>query len=134
MSTNSQDQEIDLGQVFKKIGNFFKSLIDKLFDVILFIKKNIIILAILFIIGAAIGFYLDKTNKRYNNEVIVAPNFSSVDYLYSKIELLEAKRKENDTVFFKELGFKNVKELGLIKIEPVLDVFSSSIKNQTTLN
>ena len=63
MSTNSQDQEIDLGQVFKKIGNFFKSLIDSLFDVILFIKKNIVVLAILFIIGAAIGFYLDKTNS-----------------------------------------------------------------------
>ncbi len=123
MSTNSQDQEIDLGQVFKKIGNFFKSLIDSLFDVILFIKKNIVVLAILFIIGAAIGFYLDKTNKQYNNEVIVAPNFSSVDYLYSKIELLEAKRKENDTVFFKELGFKNVKDLSKIEIEPVLDVF-----------
>ena len=123
MSTNSQDQEIDLGQIFHKVGGIFQSLINKLFDFILFVKKNIIQLIILFVIGVGLGLFLDKSNKSFNNEIIVTPNFGSVDYLYSKIELLEAKRKENDTIFFKELGFKNVKELGLIEIEPVLDVF-----------
>lgn len=123
MSTNSQDQEIDLGQVFSKIGDFFQRIIDKLFDVILFVKKNVIILAILFIVGAVLGFYLDKTDKTYDNEIIVTPNFGSVDYLYSKIALLEAKKKENDTVFFSSLGFKNVKELGVIEIDPVIDIF-----------
>lgn len=123
MSTNSQDQEIDLGQVFKKIGNFFQSIIDSFFDAILFVKRNIIAIIVLFIIGVILGFYLDKTTKTYTNEIIVLPNYGSVDYLYSKIELLEAKRNENDTVFFRELGFKNVNELGLIEIEPVIDVF-----------
>lgn len=123
MSTNSQDQEIDLGQVFKKIGNFFQSIVDTLFDGILFVKKNIIILSILFVVGAGLGFYLDKTVKTYNNEIIVTPNFGSVDYLYSKIALLEAKKKENDTIFFSNIGIKNVKDFGEIKIEPIIDVF-----------
>lgn len=123
MSTNSQDQEIDLGQVFSKIGKFFKKIVDSTFDAVLFVRKNIIILTILFIIGASLGFYLDKTDKTYNNEIIVTPNFGSVDYLYSKIALLEAKKKENDTVFFSNLGFKNIKEFGKIEIEPVIDVF-----------
>ena len=123
MSTNSQDQEIDLGQVFSKIGKFFKKIVDSTFDAVLFVRKNIIVLTILFIIGASLGFYLDKTSKTYSNEIIVTPNFGSVDYLYSKIALLEAKKKENDTVFFSNLGFKNIKEFGKIEIEPVIDVF-----------
>ena len=123
MSTNSHDQEIDLGQVFKKIRSFFQSIVDSFFDAILFVKKNIIILSILFVIGAGIGFYLDKTNKSYNNEIIVTPNFGSVDYLYSKIALLDAKKRENDTVFFSNLGIKNVKDFGKIQIEPIIDVF-----------
>lgn len=123
MSTNSQDQEIDLGQVFKKIGSFFQSIVDSFFDAILFVKKNIIIVSILFVVGAGLGFYLDKTDKTYNNEIIVTPNFGSVDYLYSKIALLDAKKKENDTLFFSNLGIKNVKEFGKIKIEPIIDVF-----------
>lgn len=123
MSTNSQDQEIDLGQVFKKIGDFFQSIVNYIFDAILFVKRNIILLAILFIAGAGLGFYLDKTDKSYTNEIIVTPNFGSVDYLYSKIALLQAKKKENDTIFFSNLGFKNVKDLGKIEIDPIIDVF-----------
>lgn len=123
MSTNSQDQEIDLGQVFSKIGDFFQKIIDVIFDVILFVKKNIIVLIALFFIGAGLGYYLDKTSKTFDNEIIVTPNFGSVDYLYSKIALLEAKKKENDTVFFSNLGFKNIKDLGTIEVDPVIDIF-----------
>lgn len=123
MSTNSQDQEIDLGQVFKKIGGFFQSIVDSLFDFILFSKKNIIIIGVLFIAGAVLGFLTDTNNKSYSNEIIVTPNFGSVDYLYSKIELLNSKKAEKDTLFLNKLGFKDIKNLGKIKIEPIIDVY-----------
>ncbi len=123
MSTNSQDQEIDLGQIFNKIGSFFQSIVDSIFDVILFIKKSFLVLIILFVVGAALGYYLDKTSKSYTNEIIVTPNFGSVDYLYSKIKLLDAKKKENDTIFFSNLGFKNIKDIGKIEVNPIIDVF-----------
>lgn len=123
MSTNSQDQEIDLGQVFQKINGLFQSLVDKIFDGILFIKRNSIYIGLILIIGLGLGYYMDKTNKTYTHEVIVTPNYSSVDYLYSKIALLNAKKKENDTLFFTNLGFKNVKNLGSIEIEPVIDIY-----------
>jgi hypothetical protein len=123
MSTNSQDQEIDLGQVFQKINGLFQSLVNKIFDVILFIKRNSIYIGLILIIGLGLGYYMDKTNKTYTHEVIVTPNYSSVDYLYSKIALLNAKKIENDTLFFKELGFKNIKKLGSIKIEPIIDIY-----------
>lgn len=122
MSTNSQDQEIDLGQVFKKIGSFFQLIIDKVFDFILFLKRNIIVIAILFIVGAVWGYFKDK-DKSYTNEIIVQPNFGSVDYLYAKIALLDAKKKEKDTTFFTNIGFKDVKKIAKFKIEPIIDVY-----------
>lgn len=123
MSTNSQDQEIDLGQLFKQIKNVYQSILNKIFDVFLFIKRNFVILVILMVIGFAIGLFLDKTSKSYNHEIIVSPNFGSVDYLYSKIALLDAKKKDSDTLFFKNLGFSKVDQLGKIEIEPIIDVY-----------
>ena len=133
MSSNSQDQEIDLGQVFSKIGDFFQKGIDLIFDLILFIKKKFLILVILFISGIIIGYFLDKSNKSYSHEVIVIPNFGSTDYLYSKVGLLDSKKKENDTVYLKEIGIKNPSKISSFKIEPIIDVYKF-IQNDTKYN
>jgi hypothetical protein len=123
MSTNSQDQEIDLGQLSKKIGNFFQTLIDSFFEFILFLKRNIIIIAALFILGVVLGYFLDKKTKVYDHEIVVLPNFGSVDYLYSKINLINSKIKEGDTVFLKSIGIKEPKKLDLVEVEPIIDVY-----------
>lgn len=123
MSSNSQDQEIDLGQVFGRIGAFFQKGIDSIFDLFLFFKKNAIILLVLLISGIVFGYFLDKNNKSYNHEIIVIPNFGSTDYLYSKVALLESKRKENDTVYLNSLGINNVSKFNSIKIEPIIDAY-----------
>jgi len=123
MSSNSQDQEIDLGQVFSKVSDFFSGLVDKLFDFIFFLIKKSVIIIVLLVIGVGVGYFLDQSSKVYNHEIIVSPNFGSVDYLYAKVNLLEAKKKENDTVFISNLGVKDVKKLGKIEIEPIIDVY-----------
>ena len=123
MSTNSQEQEIDLGQLSKKIGGFFQKLIDSFFDLILFIKRNILIIAILFILGIVLGYFMDKEAKKYDHEIVVLPNFKSVDYLYSKINLINAKKKENDTLFLKSIGIKEPKKFSLIEVEPIINVY-----------
>jgi hypothetical protein len=75
-------------------------------------------------VGFGAGFYLDITQKTYNNQIIVEPNFESTDYLYSKIDLIESKIKEGDTVFLKEVvGIKNPKEILKIEIKPIIDVY-----------
>lgn len=122
-STQSEDQEIDLSHLSKKIGNLFQSFLDWIFDGILFFKRNIIIISILFVIGAGLGFYLDKSEKIYNNQVIVIPNFESVDYLYSKVELLNAKIKERDYKFLEQLGIKAPKNISKIEVEPIIDIY-----------
>lgn len=119
---DSSQQEIDLNTVYngfavvgKRISGFFSHL----FSIVL--RYKFIILG-LFLLGAALGYYLDKTSKVYENRLYVKPNFDSVDYLYDQVELLNAKLKEGDTVFLSKIGLQK-KELFSIEIEPVIDVY-----------
>jgi hypothetical protein len=127
MSTNAsknEDQEIDLSQISKKIGNIFDQLNTSIYKGILFLKKNIITLIILFAVGVGLGIFLDATSKSYNHQIIVSPNFGSTDYLYSKIDLLNAKIKQNDTLFLKSIGIKNAKKIIKIAISPINDIYN----------
>jgi hypothetical protein len=120
---NADNQEIDLSQISKKIGSFFENISSQIFKVFLFFKRNIIWVGILFILGAVLGFYLDKT-KVYDNQLIVAPNFGSTDYLYAKVELINSKIEDGDTLFLKEVvGIKEPKNLKVINITPITDVY-----------
>ncbi|MGV9002543.1 hypothetical protein [Flavobacterium sp.] len=128
---NTENQEIDLAQVSKRIGIFFENISTTIFKGILFIKRNILNLIVLFIIGVGLGFYLDKTNKIYDNQIIVEPNFGSVDYLYSKIELINSKIRDNDTVYLRDVvGIKDSKKFKEIQIEPIADVYKF-VENKT---
>ena len=122
MSTNSQDQEIDLGQIGKGIQNFFQGIINSFFDLIFFLKKKIIIVGSLFIIGVALGYFLDK-NGSYTQDILVMPNFGSNEYLYKKIEFLNSRIIENDSVFFKSIGVSNSEMIGKLEIKAVNGVF-----------
>lgn len=127
MSSNkpqqTDNQEIDLGQVSKIVSQGFESLLTSIFRGILFLKRNLIWIISLLVIGAALGFYLDKTTKVYDHKLIVTPNFSSSDYLYAKVEQLSAKIKEKDTVFLKKIGIQDTKKFAKIEIEPIIDVY-----------
>ncbi|MFV8321871.1 hypothetical protein [Flavobacterium sp. LB3P21] len=128
---NQEDQEIDLMQISKKIGSFFQNINTFLFNCIQFFVKNAIVISILLVIGVGVGFYLDVTKKIYNHQITVTPNFGSTDYLYSKIDLIESKIQEGDTVFLKEvLGVKKPKAIVKIEIKPVTDVYKF-IENKT---
>ena len=121
---NSDNQEIDLSQISKKIGGFFEDISTSIFKGILFLKRNILIIGGLFVLGVVLGIYLDKTSKSYDHQVIVTPNFGSTDYLYSKVELINSKIEEQDTLFLKNvLGLKEPKKIKKIAIEPINDVY-----------
>ena len=121
---HSDNQEIDLAQVSKKIKGFFERILTNIFGLIFFIKKNKLIVGFLVLFGFLIGLYLEKSAKKYEHEIMVKPNFGSVDYLYSKINLIDSKIKEGDTLFLKNiLGIHKPKELTGIKVEPVIDIY-----------
>lgn len=125
MSTNpTQDQEIDLGQVFNKIGNLFENIGTYIFKGILFVKKNLIILLTLLVFGVGIGIFLDSRSNTYNHEVIVSPNYGSVDYLYNKINLINSRIKQGDTLFLKSIGIEEPKKISSVSVKPIIDIYS----------
>jgi hypothetical protein len=121
---NPEDQEIDLTQIFKKIRIFFEGINTLIFKCIQFFVKNAIVIVILLIVGVGLGMFLDETQKTFDHQIIATPNFGSTDYLYSKIDLIESKIKEGDTVFLKEVvGIKKPREILKIEIKPIADVY-----------
>jgi hypothetical protein len=92
MSTQSQDQEIDLGQIGKGINSMLQGAIDSFIKFILFLKKKLFLLIILGILGIVAAFLLGS--KRYTHEVSVIPNFKSNEYLYTKIAQINTKLRE----------------------------------------
>jgi hypothetical protein len=122
MSTNSQDQEIDLGLVAKGIKNFFQGIINSFFDFIFFLKKKILLVISLFVIGLVLGYFIDKSSS-YTQDILVMPNFGSNEYLYKKIDFLNSRIIENDTAFFNSIGVSNSEIIGKIEIKAVNGVF-----------
>jgi len=126
---NNNDQEIDLRQVSQKMGRAYERFLSWIFRGFLFVKRNLIVLIVLFVLGAGIGYYLDKNTTVYNHEVMVLPNFGSVEYTYSKIELINSKIRENDVKFLKSIGILTPKNLSEISIEPINDIYEFANKN-----
>lgn len=127
---NNEDQEIHLSVISQKINNFFQGISTSIFRIIQFFIRNWIIILILFLAGFGLGWFLDSTQKSYKHEIIVAPNFGSTDYLSSKIELINSKINEGDTIFLKEVvGIQQPKNLKMIEVKPIADVYNF-IKNR----
>lgn len=82
---NNNDITMDnLLSIVNQFINFSLGLIFRLFN---YLFRNIVIVSILLIAGLALGFYLDYLGgKTYKNEIIVAPKFSSTDYLYESVD------------------------------------------------
>jgi hypothetical protein len=133
-TNNSDNQEIDLSMISDKIKGFFDGIAFSIFKGILFLKRNLLILVILLIAGIGFGIFLDTTNNSYDSEIIVKPNFGSTDYLYSKIDLLESKIKNRDTVFLKSIGIESPKNIIRIEIAPIIDIYRFVNYNEKNIN
>lgn len=123
MAENNQD-EIDLGHLFGKVTDLFRSFIRLLFLVITFFVKHIIVIVVLVVAGVVAGYFLDKNETEvYNNELIVIPNFESTQYFYDKVNSLSIKIKNRDSVFIKEILGLHYKDLRGIEAEPIVDIY-----------
>ncbi|PKQ45763.1 hypothetical protein [Confluentibacter flavum] len=135
-------EEVDLGQLFKLIGNafdrFFKfvgSIFKGIFGVIilflLFLQKNFIKFVIVGALGLAIGFYLDSTKQTtYISTMIVEPNFNSVQQLYNNINFYNELADAEDSTALADVLQITEKQAGTIK---EFKVDSYSDENQKIL-
>ena len=119
---NSQD-EIDLSIISRSIRNLFSSISSFIYNCLQFFIRNIIIIILLVIVGVALGYFLKSGDKKYEHSITVTPNFGSVEYLYDKIDLLQSKIANQDTVFLKSVGFTNSSHLLKIDIKAVVDIY-----------
>ncbi len=85
--------------------------------------KKILSIIVLIALGVGIGIYLDSTNKTYDHQLVVKPNFSSADYLYARVALLNAKISERDTMFLKNIGVQEPSKFTKITVEPIVDIY-----------
>ena len=139
MSTNSNipnsSEEVDLGQLFKLIGNgfnrffnfigtIFKSIFLAFVWCIFLVKKRIIVLGSATILGVAIGALSQKTAApRYESAVTVVQNYPTGENLYSSVGYYNDLLRQQDyetlgTVL--DLDAEKTKSILNFSVEPVI--------------
>jgi uncharacterized membrane protein len=121
MSKQVQD-EISLTDVNQFFNNQFKRINGSIFSLFQFFFKHKLPIISLFILGIVLGFFSDK-NRNYKQEIIVLPNFNSVDYLYEKVNVFNSKIKEKDSLVFQKYGLKDFKKISKVEIVPIIDIY-----------
>lgn len=108
--TPVSEDEIDLGQVFKFIGNFFQSvsnLIKSIFvgifslfiRLLLLIKDNFIKFLIVGASSFIAGFVIDYNSQpTFSSEMNIQPNFNSTNKMYSNISYYNGLIEANDSL------------------------------------
>ena len=114
MSTNLPEQqpseEVDLGQLFKLIGNAFdrffkfigkilKGLFFLLIEILVLIQSHIKKFILVGVLGIIIGTYFDvKKPPVYESHMVVEPNFYSTNQLYSNIDYFNSLVGAKDSI------------------------------------
>ena len=133
-STNKNNEEIDLGDLFKLLKKGFEKLGNLLLRFIAFLLRNAIVLIILIIIGAVAGYFLQKKASSFvKTEMIVASDFGSAEYLFKSVKELQYKLKTQDEATIEKLGVKNSEDEFSIsyEIKPIVTI--SRFDNQEEL-
>lgn len=131
MSEKLQD-DISLSDINHFFSNQAKKIKNLFFSFFKFFINNIYILSFLFITGVVLGFFADK-NKKYEQQIIVIPNFSSVDYLYEKVDVFNSKINEKDSLFLKKYDLKGFKNISKIEINPIIDIYKLAQSSNSNL-
>lgn len=134
-NTPQPSEEVDLGQLFKMIGNAFQRLfqfIGSIFNTlflafvwfVFFIRKRAVVLLIAAVAGLSLGLILDKTSPpTYKSSITVKQNYATGENLYGSVEYYNSLLNDDDyEVLERVLGLKkNISEeiIG-IEIEPII--------------
>lgn len=136
MSNPKQNSdEIDLFFIVDKIKAGIDCLVQKVFALYRFLLKNIAILLILFVVGVAIGYFLDKNKPvMASTELIISANFSSSDYLFKKVKELNDKLSE-DKRFKYNMGIDTTKAIPLkLNFKPIANIQELTREQQSYLD
>jgi hypothetical protein len=124
-----ESEEVDLGQLFKMIGNIFEKffafigrLLNKLFLsfvwLIFFVKKHILKIIIAAIIGFAFGYFKEiKGEPIYKSTTVIKQNYDTGENLYRAIDYYNELIAERDSITLGAvLGISSSKASSLITL------------------
>ena len=134
-NTPQPSEEVDLGQLFKMIGNAFQRLfqfIGSIFNTlflafvwfVFFIRKRAVVLLIAAVAGLVLGLIMNKTSPpTYKSSITVKQNYATGENLYGSLDYYNSLLNDGDyEVLGRGLGLKkNISEeiIG-IEIEPII--------------
>ncbi len=144
MSTNLPEQqpseEMDIGQLFKIIGNAFERLfkfIGSIFNMlflafvwlVFFTKKHIIKLIVAGLIGVVIGVVKQKTEAPvYKSTIVIKQNYSTGQHLSNTIDHYNSLLAERDSISVSEMLNITPKEANKLKNFELKSILSENQK------
>lgn len=111
-------QEIDLLKIVSSISKYISN----------FLRKHLLPVSILFIVGIVLGFLVNSKFKKYESRVLVSPSYGTVDYLYNQVDVINSKIKIKDSAYLKSIGFNT--PISKITIEPVNSIYQFVQENE----
>ncbi|MDO5655136.1 MAG: hypothetical protein Q4G27_03235 [Flavobacteriaceae bacterium] len=123
--------EIDLQDVSNSVYKILRNSISYTID---FIKKYFWIFVLLTIAGLISGYFMDKYLKKYESNLMVQPNFHTVDYLYDKISLLDSELGSDNKSFLEELKITPDDKIYMIEVKPLVDIYTLVSQNDSYYN
>ena len=139
---SSQNEEVDLGQLFTLIGNAFNrlfSFIGSIFiglftiliNLLIVVRKNLVGFGIAVVIGASIGFVKQMYSPVvYQGTMVVAPNFESSRQLYNNISYYNTLVQQQDSIQLSKVLKISSRQASLLVTFEVEPVISESAKLQ----
>lgn len=127
-------EEIDLGTLFSQIGkmfsnffnffgNIFKAIYHYFIVLLLFVRKNILVLGVATILGVVLGYVIDLNKKpTYKSELSVKTNYGSAALLYKKMDMLNTLLNKGDSDKIAELLYltpEKASKLVSFVVEPI---------------
>lgn len=135
MTTEKRNDEIDLIEVFQKIGNGIKNLFNNFLNLLylillFFIRKSILIFAII-VLGIAYGFFQFKTSPRYYSSSLEAYSnaMSSIDIINYINNIHELFKENNKQGLQSKLGLdsKSLEKIKDVKAYKVIDLNNDGV-------
>ena len=132
MSTNQKnnEEEVDLGSLFLIIGRGFSKLFSftgsvfkRIFNfsiiTLIFLKENIVKIAIAGFIGMIIGLFIEnKKPLAYGSDLLLEPNFKSARQLYNNINYYNDLVKQKEIVALQNIfSLDSASAASLLKFE-----------------
>ena len=134
-NTPNTSEEVDLGQLFKLIGNAFDRFFNFIYNIfksiflafvwlVFFVKKRIIILALAGISGLIIGVLKGKSSvPKYESSVTVVQNYPTGENLYNAVSYYNDLVRQGDyetLVTVLNLDTEKAESILSFQVEPVV--------------